>query len=97
MMTQRHGLVGIVLMVLLGQFPVEAKPIAYANPQQLAQVAETTITGRLDGRSRTLSDGSYYNSHSFEGVAGETILIEMVSPAFDVYLILLSPDGAEIA
>ncbi|MGG6295625.1 CHAT domain-containing protein [Leptolyngbya sp. AN02str] len=57
----------------------------------------TTVHARLDERSQTMEDGSYYNVHTFEGVAGQNVLIEMVSPDFDTYLILFDPLGNKIA
>ena len=52
-------------------------------------------TGQLDENSPTLPDGSYYQVHTFEGTAGERIVIELSSDEFDPYLILLS-SGSEV-
>ncbi|WP_048323659.1 pre-peptidase C-terminal domain-containing protein, partial [Crocosphaera watsonii] len=54
------------------------------------------VEGRLDNNSQTLDDGSYYNVHTFEGKAGETLTIDLSSEDFDAYLILLDPDGEKI-
>ena len=70
---------------------------ASASPHQLAQVAPTSVTDRLDSNSQVLHDGSYYNIHTFEGQAGEVINIELVSEEFDTYLILLGPDEQLVA
>ncbi|MEA5449469.1 tetratricopeptide repeat protein [Leptolyngbya sp. CCNP1308] len=75
-------------------FPVQASP----SSPQLAQVTPTTVTGQLDENSEILEDdGSYFNVHTFEGKAGEFIIIELVSEAFDTYLLLRGPDGQTIA
>jgi CHAT domain-containing protein/lipopolysaccharide biosynthesis regulator YciM len=57
----------------------------------------TTITGRLDANSPTLPDGSHYQEQTFEGRAGEQIVIELTSDEFNTYLFLLSPNGEVIA
>jgi CHAT domain-containing protein/Flp pilus assembly protein TadD len=57
-----------------------------------------TITGHLDDNSPTLEgDGSRYNSHTFEGKAGEQIAILLSSQQFDAYLILSGVDGQQLA
>jgi len=73
------------------------------NPLQIVQAplsesaSPTTITGRLDANSPTLQDGSYYQEHTFEGRAGEQIVIELSSEEFDTYLILKNPNDEVIA
>lgn len=60
------------------------------------EVGDRLIDGRLDQTSQISSnDGSYYNVHTFEGQAGQTIRIDMVSDEFDTFLVLLAPDGAQ--
>lgn len=61
----------------------EPEPIALNGP---------AVEGRLDDSSNVLPDGSYFNPYIFEGRAGQTIEIEMVSGEIDPYLILLSAD-----
>lgn len=43
------------------------------------------------------SDGSWYRSYTFDGVAGQPIRIILESPDFDTYLALLGPDGRKVA
>lgn len=43
------------------------------------------------------SDGSWYRSYTFDGVAGQPIRITLESPDFDTYLALLGPDGRKVA
>jgi len=72
------------------------------NPREIAQApltesaSPTTVTGRLDANSPTLPNGRYYQVHTFEGTAGEDIVIELSSEEFDAYLILISPDDEVI-
>jgi tetratricopeptide (TPR) repeat protein len=57
-----------------------------------------TVTGQLDDSSPTMeSDSSPYNSHTFEGKAGEQIAILLSSQQFDAYLILRGVDGQKLA
>jgi tetratricopeptide (TPR) repeat protein len=66
------------------------------NPYLVLEAA--TVRGKLDSNSYTLpDDGSYYNIHTFEGVAGESIFIELTSEEFDPYLVLLDWEGNTIA
>jgi len=92
-----HFWVGGMLAMLLGAssgsgLPVQASP----SSQQLAQVIPSTVTGRLGSGSQIHFDGSYFNVHTFEGTAGETIRIDMISEDFDAYLILFAPGGGRI-
>ncbi|MEM6716933.1 MAG: tetratricopeptide repeat protein, partial [Cyanobacteria bacterium P01_C01_bin.147] len=76
------------------------------------QVTPTTIMGQLDENSEILYESSrfntytfdgpvdiidYFNIHTFEGNAGESIIIELTSEAFDTYLILQGPSGQSLA
>ena len=74
------------------------------SPNQLAQQSSTSPerrliqwSGELNEASQRLEDGRYYNTHSFEGLAGEAIAIELTSEAFDAYLFLLGPTGTLVA
>ncbi|MGJ3251913.1 MAG: tetratricopeptide repeat protein [Elainellaceae cyanobacterium] len=61
---------------------------------EVGAIAPFTIEGTLDENSDVLEDdGSYYNVHTFEGQAGQTVAIELVSDDFDTYLLFQSPDG----
>ena len=63
----------------------------------VAPIDPLEIEGKLNSSSQALSDGSFYNVHTFQGQAGQNIHIEMESEAFDTYLILLAPDGSRLA
>jgi S1-C subfamily serine protease len=55
------------------------------------------VQGQLDSRSNVLQDdNSYYVRHTFEGRAGQRVVIEMTSSEVDAYLILLSPNGDDL-
>jgi tetratricopeptide (TPR) repeat protein len=89
------GLVAVVPTPTIGQTRPNASP-----SQQLPQGKRqpTTVNGRLDSNSRTFKDDkSYYNVHTFEGIAGEQITIDLTSSDFDSYLILLNPENKKIA
>lgn len=56
------------------------------------------VEGKLDEESSVLpSDNSYFNAYTFEGDAGQQVTIEMGSSDLNSYLILLSPEGDNIA
>src|SRR6478672_5537596 len=56
------------------------------------------VNGRLGSGSNVLPvDNSYFDLYTFQGRAGQRIQIDMASPQIDSYLILLSPNGDELA
>ncbi len=57
----------------------------------------TPVQGRLDSNSSVLEDdNSYYTRYTFEGKAGQRLVISMTSSELDAYLILLSPNGDDL-
>ncbi|MGB3310493.1 MAG: CHAT domain-containing protein [Nodosilinea sp.] len=84
----------LLIAISLGSLAAPANPLI---APVVAQVASGAVTGQLNSNSQVLNDGSYYNVYTFEGVAGESVVIEMSSQAFDTYLILLDADGNLIA
>jgi S1-C subfamily serine protease len=75
-----------------------------AQTPQLDQGAEritlngSPISGTLTRQSNVLpADNSYFDPYTFEGRAGQQVVIEMTSSDLDAYLILLAPDGSDIA
>jgi CHAT domain-containing protein/Tfp pilus assembly protein PilF len=56
-----------------------------------------TLSDRLGPDSALSNRGLYYNVHPFTASEGESILIEMISEAFDTYLILLDADENQVA
>jgi CHAT domain-containing protein len=81
--------------------PMGIPELTIAAPMLVAQQSTRTpqtVTGNLSTNSPRLeSDGSYYETQTFEGTAGETLTIELTSDDFDAYLILQSPTGEAIA
>lgn len=56
------------------------------------------IRGVLDANSNVLeSDNSYFNAYSFDAEQGQRITIDMISEQLDAYLILIDPNGQDIA
>lgn len=56
------------------------------------------LQGTLGPGAPTLpSDGSWYRSYTFDGVAGQSIRIVLESSDFDTYLALMGPDGRKVA
>jgi hypothetical protein len=54
----------------------------------------SVTSGRLEaGGSQLPADGSYFDTYTFEGRAGQQIQITMTSDEIDAYLILLDPNG----
>ncbi|MET0623611.1 MAG: FG-GAP-like repeat-containing protein, partial [Pyrinomonadaceae bacterium] len=56
-----------------------------------------TVNGTLQSTDCNFSDGSLYDTYTFNGTAGQSVIISMNSSAFDTYLFLLSPAGAVLA
>ena len=90
------ALVGLCTVLLGG-----ASPASRAQSLLIAQSTSRSpesVMGALTPTSPVLEDdGSYYETHSFEGRADETLSIDLVSDEFDAYLILQSPMGETIA
>jgi serine protease Do len=58
----------------------------------------TPVQGSLDRDSNVLPvDSSYFNAYTFEGQAGQQVEITMQSSQIDTYLIVLSPNGEDVA
>lgn len=56
-----------------------------------------TVNGELSDADRTLDDGSKYDEYTFQGAAGDRVVISMTSSSFDTYLALLSAGGQRVA
>jgi CHAT domain-containing protein len=92
----------LVTMVVVANGPgVLAQALPQMPQTRLAQappeVEPLTLPGILDNTSQVLPDGTYVNLHSFDGVAGKTVLIDLTSDEFDAYLWLLDPKNAVVA
>jgi hypothetical protein len=49
--------------------------------------------GRLESGDSQLSSREYYDRYSFQGNAGDVVLVDLFATDFDPFLILLSPSG----
>jgi hypothetical protein len=67
--------------------------LAGGNAQNFA--AGQTMNGTLQQGDTTLSSGEFIDTFSFNGTAGERVVVDMRSTAIDPYLILLAPSGAQ--
>lgn len=56
-----------------------------------------TVNGELTDTDRTLDDGSKYDEYTFQGNAGDRVVISLSSSAFDTYLALLNAGGTRVA
>ena len=75
------------------QQPVPSRQRAIALP-----LNGTVVNGRLGSGSNVLPvDNSYFDLYTFQGRAGQRIQIDMASQQIDSYLILLGPNGDELA
>lgn len=54
-------------------------------------------TGRLENGDERLNDGSFYDTHTFNGRLGQHVTIQLTSSSFDTYLILVDERGHKIA
>jgi S1-C subfamily serine protease len=93
---------GFLTAVRNGSAPLVAQASPFLegsdNPAQVITLNGAPIQGRLTSDSSVLpSDESYYNAYSFEGRSGQQISVEMSSADVDSYLILLSPQGRDMA
>jgi hypothetical protein len=55
-----------------------------------------TVQSRLQSGSRLRSDGSYYDLYTFEGSAGDRVIITMRSTEFDAYLSFGPYEGGDV-
>ncbi|TRV53305.1 MAG: tetratricopeptide repeat protein [Microcystis panniformis Mp_MB_F_20080800_S26D] len=88
--TGMMGLSGVMLNPTVGQ-----RTLAQQSESSVAN--SSSIEGKLDSNSQTLKDGSYFNVHTFQGKAGEPLIIDLISKDFDAYLILVDPNNNKIA
>lgn len=78
-----------------GRAPREWSRFAQISP---ISTNGSLVSGILDRTSNILeSDRSYFNAYTFEAEQGEQIAIDMLSNEIDAYLILIDPDGRDIA
>lgn len=69
---------------------------SFANHSALATTLIQT-QGNLALSDRQLTDGSFFDEHTFTGQIGQQISIQLTSDEFDTYLALRSPSGEIIS
>jgi hypothetical protein len=76
----------------------DAQPLVLGCTNTTATITiGTPINGALaSGDCLNPIDGSFYDAYSFTGTAGQEIVINMTSTAFDTYLYLLAPGETSI-
>ncbi|MEQ8997398.1 MAG: trypsin-like peptidase domain-containing protein [Coleofasciculus sp. B1-GNL1-01] len=76
----------------------QSSPSPTHRPPQPLALNGTVIPGRLDQGSHVLADdNSFFDIYAFEGRAGQQVQIDMTSGEIDSYLILLDPNGNDLA
>lgn len=84
----------VSLVAGLALLPLAASAQVSSQPLTLGQTVSTTLT---------VSDpvyaerGTHYRGYSFSGAAGDRVELRVASESMDTYLILLGPDGLEVA
>jgi hypothetical protein len=80
-----------------------AQPIApeptnlIASPGQTAQIAiGQTMRGRLEQGDQMMQDSTYADLWQFQGMAGQTVQIDVRSDEFDTYMQLLDGNGNKL-
>lgn len=73
-----------------------ASVAARAGAQQQIPVG-SSVTGQLTASDPVLSDNTHYKLFTFQGTAGQTVQIDLMSGDFDSYLYLRDANGASIA
>ena len=69
---------------------------AESTPLQTDESTTRAETGRLDIDDSTLASGEYQDVYTFEGTAGNRLIVDLRSPDFDTFLILHTPSGDQI-
>lgn len=76
----------------------QQSPLLGGEAQAQRIAPNLPLDGQLNEESGVLpADNSYFDAYTFEGKAGQQIVVEMNSNEVDAYLILLSPDGRDLA
>jgi hypothetical protein len=96
-MYTRANTVGVLagLVAALSAVPVSAQTaVAVAQPKPASReiAMGETKTGTLTSEDPQLDEGEHYHSYTFEGRAGDRVLVSLRSSAFDSYLAMLKTD-----
>jgi CHAT domain-containing protein/tetratricopeptide (TPR) repeat protein len=93
-LTRKDSKAGLPLPAELGK---AAPLLPQAGLKQDGTATLLEVEGQLEDGDQVLQDGSLYDLHTFEGEAGQFVEIRLSSEAFDTYLILVDPDGEQVA
>ena len=93
---KRFSLVKKLMVIALSVSIFREPSHVQVNQGSLAQSPLLSIEGVLNEEDETLSDGSLYDIHNFDGKAGQIVNIQLESDEFDTYLILLDEHGEKI-
>ncbi|MEM6435233.1 MAG: tetratricopeptide repeat protein [Cyanobacteria bacterium P01_D01_bin.115] len=83
---------------------VKARPVKVSAPLTAAQTKQTTddgdvildVAGRLEKGDELLNDNTLYDRYTFEGEAGQAVVLTLTSADFDTYLILQNSAGENL-
>lgn len=88
----RFSLVSLIAGLAL--FPTLASAQVSSEPITLGQTVSVTLTASDPVFTER---GTYYRGYSFSGAAGDRVELRVASEAMDTYLVLLGPNGLEVA
>ena len=92
----RAGVTGdYELKVSTGRGPQLADTTPTPTPTPANAAAATTRAGELAQGDQTLQSGEFMDVHHFTWAAGTTVDLRLTSSAFDTYLIVREPGGAQ--
>lgn len=90
----KKHLIFVISFILLGPV-LSYQKLALAQVQPVSAILNQQ--GTLDSSDAQLNDGSRYERYSFQGTAGQTVVITMQSSALDTYLILMDASNNQLA
>lgn len=80
------------------QQPQRQRSVSRTQPPKALPLNGRFVTGTLNSNSNVLPvDNSFFDFYVFQGRAGQRVQLEMVGDRIDPYLILLAPNGRELA
>ena len=79
----------------MGDYDLQARIVERSNAARRAEFI-LQQQGILAPGARRLNDGSLYQEHRFQGMAGQSVSLQLESSDFDTYLILLDSNGEKL-
>ncbi len=70
--------------------------VALAGAETVVGAGPRFESGRLEGGDETLPTGAYVDRYRFQGLAGQRVVFDLRSNAFDTYLIIRTPGGEQL-